>query len=110
MFILVTVFVSGWTANGWRYKSQIADREAQLLADYNKQRNQYLREYQAQAAVDQADAEALVSDLEQVRARRRALEQELLTAAVVKSHDEICKNGGNPFGPDFARLWNTATD
>jgi hypothetical protein len=106
---ITLVFTAGWMTNGLRYKAKIEQHQAAMLEDYAKQRAQYLRQYQTQQKLDEQAAKALTADLDYVRQQRRVIEKELLTATVVKPDDEICTNssGGNPFGADFARLWNT---
>jgi len=111
--VVVSVFAAGWLTNGWRYKAKIASSEAAMLESYAKQRELLLQEHRAQQEIDSQAAETLTADLEKLRQQRRVLQEKLLTAAVVKTHDEICGNGGtgNPFGADFAGLWNgTAPD
>ena len=106
--VIAGVFAAGWTTNGWRYKSKLAAKEAAIIAAYEKQRSQYLRRLKTQQESDQAAAEALSADLRRVRQSHRELEERLKDAAVVKPDAELCKNGANPFGTDFARLWNAA--
>jgi Tfp pilus assembly protein PilO len=112
--VVVCIFVAGWTANGWRYRAKIEAERAEIAKNYAKQKELFLQQYRDQQTRDQAAAEALSADLERIRTQRKELEARLRGAAVVKPHDEICKDGGsgNPFGPDFVRLWNgtDATD
>lgn len=108
--ILLT-FAAGWTANGWRLNAKMAKAEAAAIEDYAKQRELYLQEYRQQQATDQAAVERLSDDLEALRQQRKDLQKRLRDSAVVKSDDDICKDGsGNPFGRDFGRLWNDAAD
>jgi len=106
--VLVFIFGAGWTVNGWRYRAKMEHERAEIAKNYAKQHELFMQKYRDQQARDQAAAEALSSDLERIRTQRTELEAALRGAAVVKPHDEICKDGGsgNPFGPDFVRLWN----
>jgi hypothetical protein len=106
--IAAALFVAGWTTNGWRYKAKIEAERAEIAKSYAKQHELFMAKYREQTDRDQAAAEALSADLERVRAERRDLEGKLRDAAVVKDYAEICTDGGsgNPFGPDFSRLWN----
>lgn len=109
--IVLATFGAGWTTNGWRYQARIAASEADLIEAYSKQRDRYLQEYREQQTTDQAAVQRLSDDLQTLRNQRRALQNRLRDAAVVKSSDEICNGdgSGNPFGDDFSRLWNDAT-
>lgn len=104
------IFAAGWTVNGWRYRAVMEAERAEIAENYAKQHEQFMQKYREQISRDQAAAEALSADLERTRQERRDLERKLREAAVVKDHDQICSDGGtgNPFGPDFARLWNSA--
>lgn len=110
--VILAVFAAGWTTNGWRYKAKMERQKVKLAKSYAKQREQYLQEYRDQQEADEAAAEVLSADLARIRSRNQQLKEKLRTSNVVKPNDEICANGGsgNPFGDDFARLWNAGTD
>lgn len=106
--VILGIFAAGWTTNGWRYQNKMARKQAEVVSDYAKQREAYLHKYKAQQQIDEEAAQALSADLAILRMQRSNLQEKLRSAAVVKSDDEICADGGsrNPFGADFARLWN----
>ncbi len=109
---VLAIFAAGWTTNGWRYKAKMEKQKVKLAESYAKQQKQYLQEYREQQEADEAAAEVLSEDLARIRTHNQRLKEELRTSNVVKPNDEICANGGsgNPFGDDFARLWNAGTD
>jgi len=106
--LVIAIFAAGWVTNGWRYRSKMEAQRAEIAENYAKQHELFMQKYREQTTRDQTAAKALSEDLEQVRAQRRDLERKLQDAAVVKDYAEICATGstGNPFGPDFVRLWN----
>lgn len=62
-----------------------------------------MQKFRKQQEKDQANAEAVSKDLQAYRARYTELQEKLRTAVVTKP-DTTC----NPFGPDFAKVWNEA--
>jgi len=98
---VLAIFAAGWTTNGWRYKTKMAQRQAAIVSDYAKQRQSYMLKYREQQQIDEAAAEELSADLDSLRVQRRALQEKLRTAAVVKV-GVTC----NPFAKDFVKVWN----
>lgn len=110
--VILAIFAAGWTVNGWRYRAKMEAQRAEIANDYAKQNALFMQKYREQVKRDQTAAEALSADLERVRQERRALEERLHSAAVVKDYDQICIDGGsgNPFSGDFVRLWNAVDE
>ena len=117
------LFFAGWTVNGWRWESRIADAERQHAADVREAQARVRAEWDAQRLIDEANRDGLNSDLERLRNVNTRLNQELADAQLVKPETvietqwrdrvvteevEVCgpPTLANPFSAQFVGLFN----
>lgn len=92
----------GWTVQGWQYEARIG---AQARADLKAVADAVVKAHE-RAETERIQNEKLSQDLAAARRRYAALQDQLELATLGSGN---CS--GNPFGPDFERLWNaSATD
>lgn len=123
---VAVVFFAGWTVNGWRWESRVADAERRHSQDVREARQQVFDEWDAQRVIDNASRVTLTEDLALLEQVNKRLEMELDDAQLVKpitvveerwrervirEESETCGPPvlANPFTTEFARLFNDSS-
>ncbi len=95
---------AGWHVNGWRLRSEAAQREQRAAREFRRQLDKELADWKEKSARLESESQQLSTALALTRTYYEALSEEIANAELLPAPGTCPVR--NPFSDEFVRLWN----